>query len=118
MEPTKGGSLNNSFFINRKKLAGQDKVLLFKGLSIHINGYTDPPSSELRRLLLQHGGDYQHYCNYLICLFSSHFIFMLPFFFCLVSKSSVTHIIATNLTNSKIKEFRYYHTSHPLTVNV
>ncbi|KAI8351783.1 hypothetical protein EDC96DRAFT_518444 [Choanephora cucurbitarum] len=66
--------------------ASQEQPQIFTGLSIHINGYTSPPSSELRRMILQHGGDYQHY----------------------LKKLSVTHIIATNLTHSKVKEFRSY----------
>ncbi|KAG2229942.1 hypothetical protein INT48_001208, partial [Thamnidium elegans] len=66
--------------------SSQEQLPLFEGCSIHINGYTNPPSSELRCMILQHGGDYQHY----------------------LKKSSVTHIIATNLTNSKIQEFRAY----------
>ncbi|KAI7904179.1 uncharacterized protein BX663DRAFT_504194 [Cokeromyces recurvatus] len=37
-------------------------------------------------MILQHGGDYQHY----------------------LKKSSVTHIIATNLTNAKLIEFKSY----------
>lgn len=36
---------------------------VLQGLSIHVNGYTDPPQSELRRLIVQYGGDYQHYCK-------------------------------------------------------
>ncbi|KAG2198709.1 hypothetical protein INT47_005394 [Mucor saturninus] len=44
-----------------KNLASQERAPLFKGLSIHINGYTNPPNSELRRLILEYGGDYQHY---------------------------------------------------------
>ncbi|GAA5812131.1 hypothetical protein MFLAVUS_005581 [Mucor flavus] len=67
-----------------------EQLPLFKDCSIHINGYTNPPSSELRRMILQHGGDYQHY------LLRKSYL------------SSVTHIIATNLTNSKIQEFRAY----------
>ncbi|KAI8075232.1 hypothetical protein BC940DRAFT_363262 [Gongronella butleri] len=60
---------------------------LFQGLSIYVNGYTEPPLSELRRLIVQHSGDYQHY----------------------LKKSHVTHIIATTLTNAKMNEFRQVH---------
>ncbi|KAI9483799.1 MAG: hypothetical protein EXX96DRAFT_537104 [Benjaminiella poitrasii] len=59
---------------------------IFSGTSIYINGYCYPPTSELRTMILQHGGDYQHY----------------------LKKTSVTHIIATNLTNAKLNEFRAY----------
>ncbi|KAI8084900.1 uncharacterized protein BX664DRAFT_283783 [Halteromyces radiatus] len=61
-------------------------IPILKGLSIYVNGYTDPPQSELRRIIVQYGGDYQHY----------------------LKKSKVTHIIATTLTNSKMHEFRAY----------
>lgn len=44
-----------------------------------------PPADELRRLVYQHGGRYQQY----------------------YSKRSVTHIIATNLPNSKIQELMW-----------
>ncbi|KAI8331007.1 hypothetical protein BC941DRAFT_163223 [Chlamydoabsidia padenii] len=66
-------------------------IPVLQGLSIHVNGYTDPPQSELRRLIVQHGGDYQHY----------------------LKKSKVTHIIATTLTNSKMNEFRSYKVVKP-----
>ncbi|ORX50861.1 DNA repair protein [Hesseltinella vesiculosa] len=68
-----------------------DALPLFQGLSIHINGYTEPPINELRRLIVQHAGDYQHY----------------------LKKSKVTHIIATNLTYSKVNEFRAYKVVKP-----
>ena len=44
-----------------------------------------PPADELRRLVYLHGGRYQQY----------------------YTKRTVTHIIATNLPNSKIQEIRY-----------
>ncbi|OWF54110.1 DNA repair protein REV1-like isoform X2 [Mizuhopecten yessoensis] len=55
---------------------------IFKGVAIHVNGYTRPSSDELKRLVLIHGGRYEHY----------------------LYRTRVTHIIATNLTNSKIKD--------------
>ncbi|XP_032223436.2 DNA repair protein REV1 isoform X2 [Nematostella vectensis] len=58
--------------------------LLFQGVSIHVNGYTVPPADELRRLIGQYGGRYVHY----------------------YSRSTVTHIIATNLPDSKIRELK------------
>ncbi|RUP45435.1 hypothetical protein BC936DRAFT_148187 [Jimgerdemannia flammicorona] len=59
---------------------------IFRGLSIHVNGYTNPPHAELKTMIVQRGGDFQHYLH----------------------KTKVTHIVATNLTNSKMKEFRNY----------
>ncbi|XP_060082771.1 DNA repair protein REV1-like [Ylistrum balloti] len=55
---------------------------IFKGVAIFVNGYTKPSSDELKRLVVSHGGQYEHY----------------------LYKTRVTHIIATNLTNSKIKD--------------
>ncbi|KAI9274686.1 hypothetical protein BDA99DRAFT_498241 [Phascolomyces articulosus] len=83
------------------KLKDQEKILeesssqavpqIFNGLSIYINGYTNPPQSELRRQIIIHGGDYQHY----------------------LKKSNVTHIIASNLTQAKCNEFRAYKVVKP-----
>ncbi|CAO3658056.1 unnamed protein product [Rhizopus stolonifer] len=69
----------------------QELPQIFKGFSIHINGYTQPSTSELRKTILQHGGNYQHY----------------------LKKTDVTHIIASNLTNSKMQEFRAYKVVNP-----
>ncbi|XP_069136665.1 DNA repair protein REV1-like [Argopecten irradians] len=55
---------------------------IFKGVAIHVNGYTKPSSDELKRLVVSRGGRYEHF----------------------LYKTKVTHIIATNLTNSKIKD--------------
>src|SRR5579871_1692192 len=82
---------------------------IFAGLSIHVNGWTNPSHAELRAMIVQRGGDFQHYCIYLICELSRSCVcleygFIENLF--AVMKSKVTHIIATNLTNSKMKEFR------------
>ncbi|EPB91895.1 hypothetical protein HMPREF1544_01189 [Mucor circinelloides 1006PhL] len=71
--------------------ASQELPQIFAGTSIYINGYSNPPAMDLRRMILQHGGDYQHY----------------------LKKLSVTHIIATNLTNAKLQEFRSYKVVRP-----
>ncbi|CEJ01524.1 hypothetical protein RMCBS344292_15548 [Rhizopus microsporus] len=71
--------------------SSQELPQIFKGLSIHINGYTQPSATELRRLILQHGGDYQHY----------------------LKKLHVTHILASNLTSAKMQEFRAYKVVKP-----
>ncbi|CAG0881056.1 unnamed protein product [Cyprideis torosa] len=54
---------------------------LFRGVSIFVNGYTNPSADQLKRLMMLHSGDYHHY----------------------YSRSKTTHIIATNLPDSKIK---------------
>ncbi|KYM87069.1 DNA repair protein REV1 [Atta colombica] len=53
---------------------------LFEGIAIFVNGYTNPTSDELRRLMMMHGGIYHHYMRPKI----------------------TTHIIASNLPYSKI----------------
>ncbi|KAM5182008.1 DNA repair protein REV1 [Mantella aurantiaca] len=57
---------------------------IFNGVSIYVNGYTDPTADQLRHLMMLHGGQYHVY----------------------YSRSKTTHIIASNLPNSKIKELR------------
>ncbi|XP_045062698.1 uncharacterized protein LOC121555105 isoform X2 [Coregonus clupeaformis] len=57
---------------------------IFTGVAIYVNGYTDPTADELRRLMMLHGGQFHMY----------------------YSRSKTTHIIATNLPNSKIQELR------------
>ncbi|KAJ7379684.1 deoxycytidyl transferase [Desmophyllum pertusum] len=68
-----------------------DASQIFEKVVIHINGYTVPPADELRRLVYLHGGRYQQY----------------------YTKRTVTHIIATNLPNSKIQELRDELVVHP-----
>ncbi|EST04823.1 DNA-repair protein, UmuC-like protein [Kalmanozyma brasiliensis GHG001] len=58
-----------------------------KGCCIYINGQTHPPYSELRRLLVLHGGDLMAYLD---------------------QKTPVTHIVASNLTPKKRIEFKDY----------
>ncbi|CAO3660928.1 unnamed protein product [Umbelopsis vinacea] len=84
----------------KRKLKDQEQLILasttetsqiFKGLVIYVNGYTRPSHSDLRKIITAHGGDFQHY----------------------LSKSRVTHIVASNLTNAKIEEFRLYKVVQP-----
>ncbi|CBQ72782.1 related to DNA repair protein MUS-42 [Sporisorium reilianum SRZ2] len=58
-----------------------------KSCCIYINGQTHPPYSELRCLLVLHGGDLMAYLD---------------------QKSPVTHIVASNLTPKKRIEFKDY----------
>ncbi|XP_042350432.1 DNA repair protein REV1 isoform X2 [Plectropomus leopardus] len=57
---------------------------IFSGVAIYVNGYTEPSSDELRRLMMLHGGQFHVY----------------------YSRSKTTHIIANNLPNSKIQELK------------
>uniref|UniRef100_A0A1E1X5I4 DNA repair protein REV1 n=1 Tax=Amblyomma aureolatum TaxID=187763 RepID=A0A1E1X5I4_9ACAR len=34
---------------------------IFRGISVFVNGYTDPTAEEIKRIMMQHGGTYQHY---------------------------------------------------------
>ena len=53
---------------------------IFDGISIFVNGYTDPSADELKRIMMMNGGTFHHY----------------------VSKRT-THVIATNLPDAKVK---------------
>lgn len=65
---------------------------LFRGMVVHINGYTKPSRVELWHLIVVHGGVYKQY---------------------LEGKTDVTHILATNLTPKKQDEFRRYRVVRP-----
>ncbi|GFT55735.1 DNA repair protein REV1 [Nephila pilipes] len=73
-------------FAGRKaiELIGETETEIFKGISIFVNGYTKPPADELKRLMLIHGGNYHHY----------------------YSRSHTTHVIASNLPKSKMKDLK------------
>ncbi|KAI3617108.1 hypothetical protein CBS9595_003017 [Malassezia furfur] len=78
----------------RRKLKAQEHDLApqlvsraLQGCVIYINGYTDPPYAELRRLIALHGGEHMPYLD---------------------QKRPCTHIVATRLTPKKAEEFRTY----------
>ncbi|KAG7176847.1 DNA repair protein REV1-like 1, partial [Homarus americanus] len=54
---------------------------IFNAIAIFVNGYTEPSSEELKRIMMTNGGTYHHY----------------------FSRSKTTHIIANNLPDTKIK---------------
>ncbi|XP_048231552.1 DNA repair protein REV1 isoform X2 [Ricinus communis] len=60
--------------------------LIFNGVSIFVDGFTSPSSQELRGYMLKYGGRFENY-------FSRH---------------RVTHIICSNLPDSKIKNLRSF----------
>ncbi|XP_021750780.1 DNA repair protein REV1-like [Chenopodium quinoa] len=67
--------------------SGSDSVKpIFQGVSIFVDGFTIPSSQELRAYMLKHGGRFENY-------FSRH---------------RVTHIICSNLPDSKIKNLRSF----------
>lgn len=55
---------------------------IFEGVTIYVNGWTQPTADELKEMIHAHGG---------------HYVYNL------YSRAPVTHTIATNLPNSKIK---------------
>ena len=56
------------------------KTDLFAGISIYVNGHTNPSADELKRIMMVHGGIYHHY-----------------------ERSHTTYIIASNLPDVKIR---------------
>ncbi|XP_038706963.1 DNA repair protein REV1 isoform X2 [Tripterygium wilfordii] len=65
---------------------------IFHGVSIFVDGFTVPSSQELRGYMLKHGGRFENY-------FSRH---------------RVTHIICSNLPDSKIKNLRSFSCGLPV----
>lgn len=89
-EAAAGATDNGS---NDSTIAPQHQYqILFKGTNIYINGHTNPPYGELRRLIHLHGGELMPYLD---------------------TKSPVTHIIASNLTAKKRIEFKDYRVVRP-----
>ncbi|CAH1408060.1 unnamed protein product [Nezara viridula] len=69
-------------FVKDAALYQDEKDELFKGISVFVNGYSDPPADEIRNLMIQHGGIYHHYYR----------------------SGKTTYVIASNLPDSKIKQ--------------
>ena len=61
---------------------GESVSSILQGVSVYINGYTDPPDADLKALVRAHGGNYEY----------------------MYSASKVTHIIANNMADAKIKK--------------
>ncbi|QDZ23442.1 DNA polymerase IV [Chloropicon primus] len=66
----------------RRKVGGEGGI--FKGVTIHVNGYTKPSHTELKELMIQWGGGFENY----------------------FSNTRVTHIICSNLTDAKLKQYQ------------
>lgn len=71
--------------------SGSEKPV-FYGVSIFVDGYTVPSSQELRGYMLKHGGRFENY----------------------FSRQRVTHIICSNLPNSKVKNLRSFSRGLPV----
>ncbi|PLW09960.1 hypothetical protein PCASD_21047 [Puccinia coronata f. sp. avenae] len=103
-EPIQFGEISKYMTNKRKKLKLQESALrdtepensirpqIFSGLVIHVNGHTKPPLSQIRSLIILHGGTYMAYLDH---------------------KSVLTHIIASSLTPKKREEFRAYKVVKP-----
>ena len=55
---------------------------IFSGVTIYVNGWTQPDADELKRLMHTHGGNYEYHTY---------------------SGTQITHVIATNLPNAKVR---------------
>ncbi|XP_011701619.1 PREDICTED: DNA repair protein REV1 [Wasmannia auropunctata] len=80
----KKAKLEEQFRKTASKEFNKESSKLLEGIAIFVNGYTDPTSDELRRIMMTHGGMYHHYMRPKI----------------------TTHIIASNLPYSKIMMYR------------
>lgn len=65
---------------------------IFRGVVAHVNGYTQPSLQDLHALVVNYGGGFMQYLD---------------------GKTTVTHIIASNLTPKKKVEFRRYRIVKP-----
>jgi DNA repair protein REV1 len=70
----------------------EGKPQIFKGIVANVNGYTQPSLNDLHTLIVQHGGGFMQYLD---------------------GKTTVTHIIASNLTPKKAIEFKRYRVVKP-----
>ena len=64
---------------------------VFTGVSIFVNGLTNPSWMELKHIMIEHGGKFQNY----------------------YSRASVTHIVCAHLTDAKLEQLRHADRNHP-----
>lgn len=69
-----------------------DNPPIFRGVVVHVNGYTQPSLSDIHHLVVSHGGGFLQYLD---------------------GKTNATHIIASALTPKKKEEFRKYRIVKP-----
>ena len=100
-EPSKFGGFNDYFRRKKIKLQNLDAERrssstnnppIFKGVIAHVNGYTQPSLNDLHSLIVSYGGGFMQYLD---------------------GKTTVTHIIASNLTPKKKVEFSRYRIVKP-----
>lgn len=86
-QPADNWDLRDYMKIKQQKLvsqfhsSGNRLSNIFNGVSIYVNGFTEPSADELKALIHDHGGMYRYY----------------------YSPSKVTHIITYNLPDTKVK---------------
>lgn len=100
-EPSNFGGFTDYFRRKKIKLQNLDAQLrssasgnppIFRGVVAHVNGYTQPSLNDLHALIVTHGGGFMQYLD---------------------GKTTVTHIIASNLTPKKKIEFHKYRIVKP-----
>ena len=100
-EPSNFGGFTDYFRRKKIKLQNLDAELrssasanppIFRGVVAHVNGYTQPSLNDLHALIVTHGGGFMQYLD---------------------GKTTVTHIIASNLTPKKKIEFHKYRIAKP-----
>ncbi|RDL34534.1 DNA repair protein [Venustampulla echinocandica] len=100
-EGSKFGGFDDYFRRKKIKLQNLDAEIrssslgnpkIFRGVVAHVNGYTQPSLNDLHHLIVTHGGVFMQYLD---------------------GKTTVTHIIASNLTPRKAIEFRRYRIVKP-----
>ena len=97
---SKFGGFTDYFRRKKIKLQNLDAELrsttsnppIFRGVVAHVNGYTQPSLNDLHGLIVAYGGGFMQYLD---------------------GKTTVTHIIASNLTPKKKIEFRRYRMVKP-----
>lgn len=67
-------------FQRTANVAETDENAIFRGVSVHVNGYTEPSWEEIKDIMAVHGGRFENY----------------------YSRERVTHIVCTHLPESKI----------------
>ncbi|CAF9917007.1 deoxycytidyl transferase [Imshaugia aleurites] len=100
-ESSKFGGFNDYFRRKKIKLQNLDANLrsssankppIFRGIVAHVNGYTQPSLNDIHNLIVTYGGGFMQYLD---------------------GKTTVTHIIASNLTPKKKIEFQKYRIVQP-----
>ncbi|KAL9138771.1 MAG: hypothetical protein Q9175_000037 [Cornicularia normoerica] len=100
-ESSKFGGFNDYFRRKKIKLQNLDANLrstsannppIFRGVVAHVNGYTQPSLNDIHNLIVSYGGGFMQYLD---------------------GKTTVTHIIASNLTPKKKIEFQKYRIVKP-----